>query len=183
MSAAKGALVRHLVTALTACVLSASAGTAHAQRAVSLVVAGGVSLPVGNFAEGVGTGWHAGAGLLLSSPMQPISLRVDATRHQFEFDAATGNQAIISGTLNLLYRLPSAGKPLAPYLSGGAGAYHASCGGDATCDSATHFGWNVGAGSRMVIVGLRTFIEARYHTVVQSGTNARFIPITVGIIL
>src|SRR5687768_15368422 len=143
----------------TACILAAT-GSAHAQRSISLTVAGGVSLPVGSFAAGAGTGWHAGAGLLVSSLWQPIGLRIDATHHRFAFEnEVPGHQAITSGTLSLLYRLPSAGWPVAPYVAAGAGAYHATCGGDIDCDSATNFGWSAGVGMRTVVFGLHTFLE------------------------
>src|SRR5687768_6678631 len=129
----------------TACGLLLSAHSAHAQRPLSLTVAGGVSVPVGNYADVVQTGWHAAGGILVSAPWHPIGLRADVTHHRFEFDAgAAGHERITSGTLSVLYRLPSAGWPVAPYVTAGAGAYHIECGGDANCASTTRFGWSAG---------------------------------------
>ena len=111
--------MRYRIVIATAGLLLAASGPAYAQFSVTL--AGGVSLPVSTFADGVGTGWHAGAGLLVSSSWQPISLRVDATHHRFAFaDDLPGDQATTSGTLSLMYRLPSAGWPVAPYIAAGA---------------------------------------------------------------
>jgi hypothetical protein len=176
--------MRYRVLLAAVCLLVIGSGPAHAQRAISLAVAGGVSLPIGAYAEGADPGWHAGAGLLLHSAWQPISLRADATYHRFEFaDDAPGNQAITSGTLSLAYRLPSAGSSIAPYITAGAGAYHMTCGGDASCESTTNFGWSAGAGMRTMILGINTFLEARYHAVVRDGANPRFVPVSIGIIL
>jgi hypothetical protein len=168
-----------------ACGLLIWSSSAHAQRAISLAVTGGASLPIGAYAKGADPGWHAGAGLVLHSPWQPISLRADATYHRFDFndENVPGNQETTSGTLSLAYRLPSAGASIAPYITAGAGAYHMACGGDASCQSSTSFGWSAGAGMRTVILGLNTFLEARYHDVVRDGANPRFVPISIGIIL
>jgi hypothetical protein len=53
--------------------------------------------------------------------------------------------------------------PLSPYLIGGMGAYRSSCSGELTCASDTEFGWNLGLGTRLYVLGFRSFLEARYH--------------------
>jgi hypothetical protein len=152
---------------------------AGAQRPISISLGGGASLPEGSFGHGVGTGWHALGALGTALPMLPMGLRLDGAYNRFDFEGGAGGQrALASATLNLTYRLPSAGSPLAPYVIAGFGAYHSTCEGDATCESSTPTGWNAGLGTKLMIVGLRTFLEARYHS---AGGNASFFPLTVGV--
>ena len=51
-------------------------------------------------------------------------------------------------------------------------------------DNKTTVGINAGGGLRFPLVGLSTFVEARYHVMLGSSTDAanyQFIPITFGI--
>jgi hypothetical protein len=164
----------------------------HGQRPVTLGLAGGVSLPAGNFGDGVDVGWRALATLSLGSQMHlhPLALRIDGAYDQFGFAGtggtgpgapAGGSQRIISATVNPSYRLPSAGWPLSPYLIGGAGAYNLGCTGDATCDATTRFGWNAGLGTKFAGLRLRGFIEARYHRVALEGGDVQYFPVTLGL--
>src|SRR5215203_2086967 len=120
------------------------AADARAQRPLTVTVAGGASFPVGAYDDAAGTGWHALAGLRLSTLTQPIGLRLDAAHQQFSGETSVGDQAITSGTLNATYRLPMVNSPISPYIIAGAGAYHLSCTGSTDCGSETRFGWNAG---------------------------------------
>jgi hypothetical protein len=161
------------------------------QRPLSLAVGGGVSLPQGGWSDGVtSAGWNALAALVLSTHMQPLGLRLDAAYDQFAYsDAAqtalggAGNQSMISGTLNVTYRLPAAGSPMSPYLISGLGAYHGRCSRGPACDGATRYGWNVGLGTKLHLVGVRSFLEARYHRTERAGRDVNFFPITLGLML
>lgn len=154
------------------------AGTASAQRPVTLTLGGGASIPVGAFADGVGTGWHALAGVGISSLMQPIGIRLDVAHSRFPGDAEV-DQAITSGTLSLSYRLPMTNSPLSPYVIAGGGAYHARCSGVPACGSETRAGWNAGLGTRFAALRVKGFLEARFH----AAGGARFVPLTLGLML
>jgi hypothetical protein len=52
---------------------------------------------------------------------------------------------------------------------------------DDDSNTRTKFGLNGGAGLRFQLTGFSTFIEARWHTIFTEGSNAQFVPITVGI--
>jgi hypothetical protein len=180
--------MRRLVLAVA--LLGALTPAARGQRPVTVGLAGGVSLPQGNFGDGVDVGWHALGTLALGSPAHPLGLRLDGAYSQFAFSGAGagggtalagGSQRTTSVTLNPTYRLPSAGWPLAPYLVGGAGAYHLGCAGDATCDGTTRFGWNAGLGTRFTGLRLRGFVEARYHRVALRGGDVHYFPLTLGL--
>ena len=62
---------------------------------------------------------------------------------------------------------------------GGLGLYHIDRGG---ITSENDFGINVGAGYRWQLVGMSTFLEARYHYIGSPGTPSQTLPITFGIV-
>jgi hypothetical protein len=150
--------------------------TAHSQW--NLSIGGGASLPTGNFGRGADPGWHALASIGLSSLMQPMSLRADIQYGRF--DVTDANQAISSGTLNLAYRFPSAGSVLAPYVIFGGGMYRFECVAVVDCDATHEWGWNGGLGTRFILMGMSSFLEARIHLINDKSGNVRFVPITLG---
>jgi hypothetical protein len=164
-----------------AALLAALAATPlPAQRPISVGVAGGVSFPQGNFGDVVDVGWHALGTLALSTLMQPLGLRLDGAFNEFGL-TDEGTQRALSVTLNPTYRLPMTSSPFSPYVIAGAGAYHLDCSGDASCDGTTRFGWNAGAGTKVTALGLRAFVEARYHHVAFEGPDVHYVPLTVGL--
>ncbi|HYD51326.1 MAG TPA: hypothetical protein VEA99_01815 [Gemmatimonadaceae bacterium] len=169
-----------LATLLAA--LSVAPPTLHAQRPLTVGVAGGVSLPVGSFGDGADVGWHALAALALGSQMHPLGLRLDATYTTFPLGESDEARRITSVTLGPTYRLPSAGWAVAPYLLAAAGAYYLDCSDDALCDGTTRFGWNAGLGMRARGLGLHGFLEARYHRIAFRGDAVQWAPVTVGLL-
>ena len=168
-----------LVAACTACL---TAPLVAQQRPVSLGLAGGVSLPQGDLADGANTGWHALGTLALSTLMQPLGLRLDVAYNRFELsDVDDGNQSVGSATLNATYRLPMTNSAASPYLISGLGAYRTECSLPAGCDASTKFGWNVGLGTKLY-VGFRSFIEARYHRTKRGDTSVSYFPLTLGVL-
>jgi hypothetical protein len=70
-----------------------------------------------------------------------------------------------------------------PYIIGGGGIYNERCD---QCEAQTKFGINGGVGITVPLSGFSTMIEARYHLIFDSdseaGTsNSSFIPISVGL--
>jgi hypothetical protein len=160
----------------------------RAQSPISLGLAGGVALPLSSFSDDAVPGWRALGTLAVGVPMIPVGLRVDAAFDRFGVDrplvgsasSPSGSERIASLTANVTYRLV----PLpivSPYLIGGGGSYHVSCGGDITCGSSTYFGWNGGVGLRFGALGLHAFAEARYHHVNISGGSVQYVPVTFGL--
>jgi opacity protein-like surface antigen len=152
----------------------------EAQRPISIGLAGGVSLPQGDLADGVNTGWHALGTIALSTLMQPLGLRLDVAYNRFAFSDADGHQTVGSATLNGTYRLPMTNSPLSPYLIAGLGAYRTECSLALGCEAATKFGWNVGLGTKL-FVGFRSFVEARYHRTKRSDSDVNYFPLTLGV--
>ena len=152
-------------------------------------MAGGVSVPQGDLRDGVNTGWHALGTLALGTLMQPLGLRVDVAYNRFAFSdqsrqdlGGNGYLTTSSATLNATYRLPMTNAPASPYLISGLGAYRTDCSLSSGCDAATHYGWNVGLGTKLYLLGFRSFLEARYHRTARGGSDVHFFPLTFGVI-
>lgn len=178
---------RWLLVALWPVVLAPRAPLA-AQRAVSLGIAGGVSVPEGDLRQGANTGWAALGALAWSTLMQPLGLRLDVAYNRFAFNdrvqaavGTSGHETVGSATLNATYRLPMTNSPMSPYLVTGLGAYRTSCSLGPGCEGATHYGWNVGLGSKLLVLGVRSFVEARYHRTGRGEAGVHFFPLMVGI--
>jgi Outer membrane protein beta-barrel domain len=151
------------------------------QRPISIGLAGGVSLPQGDLADGADVGWHALGTLMLSTLMQPLGLRLDVAYNRFALTDVDGNQSVGSATLNATYRLPMTNSPMSPYLISGLGAYRTGCSLDVGCDASTKFGWNVGLGTKLY-VGFRSFVEARYHRTRRGDATVSYFPLTLGVL-
>lgn len=170
------------------CVAMAPIAPVAAQRPISLGFGGGVSVPEGDLRDGATTGWHALGTIALSTLMQPLGLRLDVAYNRFAFtdDAeailgASGNQTVGSATLNATYRLPMTDSPLSPYLISGLGAYRTQCSVEPNCDATTRYGWNVGLGTKLYVLGFRTFLEGRYHRTERGDSGVHFFPVTFGL--
>jgi outer membrane protein with beta-barrel domain len=165
-----------------ACLSAVSAfPSLHAQRPISVGVAGGVSFPQGDLSDGVNTGWHALATVAVSTLMQPLGLRLDVAYNRFAFSDVDGHQTVGSATFNGTYRLPMTNSPMSPYLISGLGAYRSECSLAVGCDATTKFGWNVGLGTKLYALGFRSFLEARYHRTKHGDSHVNYFPLTLGV--
>jgi len=171
-------------------VVLAPLAVVQAQRPISVGVGGGVSLAQGDLRDAVNAaGWHALGTVAVSTLMQPLGLRLDVAYNQFAFGdqlrtaLGDGHQSTGSATLNATYRLPMTNSPASPYLISGLGAYQSRCSLGPGCDATTRFGWNVGLGAKLSALGVRSFIEARYHRTARGGQEVNFFPVTFGLML
>ena len=174
-----------LIVALAA--VFATPSVLVAQRPVSIGIAGGASIPSGNLGDGVDVGWHGLATIAVSTLMQPLGLRIDIAYNRFAFsdDApalSDEHQSNGSATLNFTYRLPMTNSPVSPYLISGAGAYRSECSLDSGCEATTRYGWNVGLGTKLFVLGFRSFLEARYHRTEIGDTGVQYFTPTFGIL-
>src|SRR5687767_10102362 len=174
-----------VIVALSAVVAVPSSLTA--QRPVSIGIAGGASIPSGELREGVEVGWHALATIAVSTLMQPLGLRIDVAYNRFAFTdegpaLPDAYQSTASATLNFTYRLPMTSSPLSPYPISGLGAYRSDCSLESGCEPTTRYGWNVGLGTRLFVLGFRSFLEARYHRTEVGDTDVQYFTPTFGIL-
>jgi hypothetical protein len=174
--------MRRWILAVTVGAACSAAPLDAQQRPISIGLAGGVSLPQGDLADATNTGWHALGTLALSTLMQPLGLRLDVAYNRFELSGADGNESVGSATLNGTYRLPMTDSPMSPYLIAGLGAYRTECSLATGCDATTKFGWNVGLGTKLYVLGFRSFLEARYHTTKRGDTRLNYFPVTFGLL-
>jgi hypothetical protein len=153
--------------------LAAAPSTVDAQP--RLMAGAGMSTPFGDFGDGAGVGWHAGAGLQLGFPTLPVAIRADGAYHSFGEESPAPKTSMLGGALSLVINLPGVG--LVPYFLGGLGMYRTSVDGlDAVSDPGFHgaFGVNIGA------LGFGGFGEVRLINVNGDGGDARFVTATVG---
>jgi hypothetical protein len=171
-------MLRFVHLALVATVVGRTAPLV-AQGPLSFGVAGGVTAPQGFLTQTAHTGWHLTGTAALSGVMQPLGARLDLSYHRLGFAGFAGGQTFASLTANVTYRLPMTNSPFSPYAITGVGFYRQGCNPDSSCRGAPRFGWNAGLGTKLRIMGFKTFFEARFH---QAGGRGNFIPISVGII-
>jgi hypothetical protein len=164
--------MRRLILLTSLAILAAPVG---ASAQVRLMAGGGLSTPVGDFAEAAEAGWHLTGGLQLGVPTIPVALRADGGYHSFGQARPAPSLDMLAGNLSLVFNLPGVG--LVPYLLAGVGAYRITAEGlDAVSDNGFHaaFGVNIGA------IGLGGFGEVRFVNVNQTEGDARFVMASLG---
>ncbi|HZI51857.1 MAG TPA: outer membrane beta-barrel protein [Terriglobia bacterium] len=179
------------LASVAALVIFSSTGSAQSAKAMSVGIAGGAAIPVGDFADFYTTGYNGTVFLGFKSVGSPIGIRIDGMYNKMSVkddasisipgvgfvEAAT----ISSANANLVYSLPGTG--ISPYLIGGGGIYGLRLdvdGGDDP-DMETDFGVNGGIGASFPLSGFNTFIEARLHHIFTENRSTQFIPVTFGI--
>jgi hypothetical protein len=169
--------------AATAVILTGAQLSAQSPKPVSIGIAGGAAIPLGDFADFVNTGYNGTVSLGLSSLGTPIGIRFEGMYNKFlGRDDIGGNQPdarVVAGTANLVYGLPGVG--IRPYLIGGAGYYGVKPD-IPNIESENKFGLNGGLGAMFPLSGFNTFIEARLHHVFTDVDATQFVPVTIGIL-
>src|SRR5919199_1897500 len=188
VSRSRRTMMRRWLRAVACVAVLCPAASLEAQRPIQIGLGGGVSVPQGDLRDGVNTGWNALGTIALSTVMQPLGLRLDVAYNRFAFSNATrsalggsGYQTVGSATLNATYRLPMTNSPISPYLISGLGAYRTDCSLGPGCEATTHYGWNVGLGTKLYALGFRSFLEARYHRTTRGGSGVHYFPLTFGL--
>jgi hypothetical protein len=177
-------VVKQIWTGLfvTGATFFASQLSAQSAKPVSLDLAVGAAIPVGDFSNGFNTGYNGTAGLELTSIGSPVGIRLEGMYNHFggrtDLVQNQPDARIIAGTANLVYNLP--GQGIRPYLIGGAGYYGLKL--DLPNAASTNkFGLNGGVGAVFPLSGFNTFVEARLHHVFTDNSSTQFIPVVFGI--
>jgi hypothetical protein len=185
--------MRAIRSAVLGAVLMATAGAAPAlaQGGASFSLGGGLTLPLGDFGDAAGTGFHGLAAVSFVPSGFPVGIQVDGMFHRLGVDDdpvfgdVDANFQIIQGTANAVYTFTTSEESsFHPYLIGGVGLYNMKLTGDDVpdgLDSETDFGINAGAGFDFQAGAVGLFIEGRFHNVFTEGESTNFIPITVGV--
>jgi len=173
------------IAAIAPLLFAASTTSAQSNKAVSVGVSGGATIPVGDFGDLYTTGYNVTGSLMFRSLGSPLGLRVDGMYNRLSVkDDVVGvpfdNVSISSANANLVYNLQGTG--ITPYLIGGAGAYWMKGHGNGfDGETTSKLGVNGGIGASFQLSGFNTFIEARYHHVFTDENATQFIPVTFGI--
>jgi opacity protein-like surface antigen len=161
----------------------ALAAPAAAQARGYVGFGAGLSLPTGDFGDGVKTGWLGQVIAGITGPSGMLGGRIDGmyVRHSWE-GTADGSTTLFGANADLVVSPGSGASKVRPYLLGGVGFFN---GKDkvagVSSDGETKFAFNVGgglqvkAGSRMHV-----FLEGRYISV-RTENAIGFIPISVGL--
>jgi hypothetical protein len=166
-------MTRRLLAVLAAGLLAA----APALQAQSISLAGGLSLPVSDFADVDQSGYNATIGFNFGAPLIPVGARIEGSINGFNHkNNISGDTRILSGTANAIVGLGM------PYLIGGIGYYNARVKlGTLGEQSQSSAGFNIGAGLTFPLPALSPFVEVRYHQLTGDNDGFKFVPITFGI--
>ena len=191
-----------VVAALLAAVPASLAGAQQrAPRALSVGVGGGGTVPVGDFANDVKTGWNV-LGFFQYQPVAegPWAVRAEAQYHRASYTddflsdvgASPGDDlrnSVLYVGASALFHL-NAGTGVRPYVIGGLGLYELTASitddnGISTSDSESGFGFNGGVGLRFG-GPVAFFVETRFHqfSITPTGgvkSTSRFIPVSIGV--
>lgn len=175
---------RRLLAVLTAGALLALPAAARAQGSTSILVSGGLSVPMSDLSDFSNSGYNINLGVAFGAPLIPIGARIEGGFSSFDAKGGGATTRVASATANAVLNLGPTGA--APYLIGGLGIYNRRFSSDAfnASDSKTAAGVNIGGGIRFPLGGLTTFLEARYHVMLgnqDEATNLQFIPISFGV--
>jgi Outer membrane protein beta-barrel domain len=171
-------------------VLMASVGAAPAMaQGAKFSLGGGLTLPLGDFGDAAGTGFHGLAAVSFQPANFPIAIQVDGMYHRFgaeeDIFGDDVNFRFLQGTANAVYRFQTSEETkIRPYLIGGLGLYNSKATGDGVVgdpESTTDFGINGGAGFDFQAGAVALFVEGRFHNVFSDPENTNFIPLTVGV--
>lgn len=160
----------------------------------------GVSAPVNPLANRLNTGWNLAGGIGVTQNY--FGVTVDGMFNDFgitrttlaQVGARTGHQRYWAVTVDPTFHINDRG-PLDFYIIGGGGLYGRYTKYRAESSSRSGFdlvrseqilrpGVNLGAGFAFSLndrSNIKVFAEARYHYMFTPGTDASFIPVTVGI--
>ena len=150
---------------------------AEAQTRGYLGIGGGVNMPIGDFKDGVKTGWlgQVVGGVTLSNGI--LGFRVDGSYGQNNFKGVDGKIKLI-GVLGDVVVSPKMAGSLKPYVLAGAGMVNGKPEGE---DGDTKFAWNAGAGLGFGSGKVGFYVEARFLSVKTEGSSSNMIPITAGV--
>jgi Outer membrane protein beta-barrel domain len=174
--------MKRIVSVALAASVAIAFSAASAQAQVSIGVGGGLSLPLGDFSDAAKTGWNALANVGYDTP-SGLGVRGDFYYGQHKFKGGLDAKWKLAGGLgNVLYSFQGKG-PVTPYVMGTVGVVNLKAdGGSAGSASESKLTFGGGGGIKFKAgTDSHVFAEARYLSINTSGSNANFIPITVGV--
>ncbi|MFN0097586.1 MAG: outer membrane protein [Gemmatimonadaceae bacterium] len=172
---------RSLAVATTLMVAVSSSVDAQMAQAPRFGVSGGVSLPLGDFGDVAGLGFHVG-GHFQTAINDRVHFRanLDFGRYGGDDDLGVDNVTVLGGVANLVLPIKTE-SALKPYVLGGLGFYNwkiEGVGGGSFDDSDLAF--NVGAGYDFKWGSRSMFTELRFLSILSEGESTNMLPIVLG---
>ena len=162
---------------------SIAAGGAQAQARGYIGFGGGVSIPSGDFADGVNTGWLGQVVAGITGPTGKFGGRINGsyTRHSFDTLLDDDPNIRFIGVMGDVVFSPGSGEAkLRPYLLGGLGFQNVKEN-TATAEGETNLAFNLGGGVNFAMGRMKLFIEGRWLSVRTDPQSANMIPLTLGL--
>ena len=176
----KQGITQGLIAVVLGLVLVTTPATAQIKWGLGI----GPTIPMGTFADGAKTGFHAVGIANFDLTAKPISFRLDGVYNVNKCDVpGCGNATAVlftaSGDVAYNFPTPSAH----PYILGGLTWGHGSCSGSdcGGAPSSSDIGFNVGGGLHFNLGPTKAFVEARYFSLSDNGAKTNLIPISFGI--
>ncbi|MCC7001399.1 MAG: outer membrane beta-barrel protein [Gemmatimonadaceae bacterium] len=173
---------RGLAAATVLVVAVSSSADAQMEKPSRFGVSGGVSLPMGDFGDIAGLGFHIGGHF--QAPINDklhFRANLDLGRYGGDDDFGVDNVMIMGAVANLVLPINTQ-SALKPYVFGGLGFYNweiEGTGGGSLDDSDLAF--NFGAGYDFKWGGKSMFTEVRFLSLLTEDDATNMIPITIGI--
>ena len=144
----------------------------------SLMIGGGSSRPGGDMGDLLQTGYHGRAGIQLGVPSRWW------TYHKFDAGSTSGavggSMTQVDGTMSVVLQAGFAG--IGPYFLGGVGRHRQEYSDEFNRPEAeTERGWHGGVGFTFGLLGLNSWVEARFVSIDSAAGDAKYVPVSFGI--
>ena len=165
----------------------ASVATAQAQGAgrASFHVAGGITLPMGDFGDVAKTGWQGLGGVSFGLGGLPFAVRVDGFFGQNSFDVSGVDAKVqmFGGMAGGQFNFGSEASPAKPYILAQVGMVNSKCSGDDCIgdESNTDFAIAGGGGVGFGLGSMAAFVEALFTSVMSDPSSSNFIALRAGL--
>ncbi len=165
------------------------AAQAQSTRTVSLGISGGMSLPMGDFADGYDAGYNVTGHVYFKPSTMKLALRGDVSYDSWKGKGSTSvvdaNQSSLGLTGNGLFYLGESSAAMRPYLVVGGGMYRSKSTATVANVEVSNTYWDPGIqgglGISFALSGFNTFVEAKYVNVFGENDSFNFVPISFGV--
>lgn len=169
-----------LMTALVAPAILPAQST---DKLVSIGVSGGLSLPLGDFADRVNSGYNVTGHVHVNpAALKAFRLRADVSFDQWDSNFTNLLTRSLGLMGNVVFEVPSAASArVKPYVLGGLGVHNGRFVVNDRAVDDSNFGLQAGGGLTIQLSGFASFAEAKFVNVFGDGSSQRFVPITFGV--
>lgn len=174
-----GLTLRSLATATVLVAAVSTAAEAQMESPMRFGVKAGIALPMGDFSDGAGLGFHVGGHL--GMPLSGMfGLRFDADYGRYAGEGFVDNVTLLGGVANLMMNIETE-SAFKPYLLAGLGYYNVKVEAFGLQGDESDLAFNVGAGYNFTLGNSNMFTELRFLSIQTEGTSLNTLPIVIGL--